>query len=197
MKIEFLEETHQYFVDGIEKPSVTTILKEVFGGMEDIPLLTLQKAGERGTIFHAITEMQDKKFPEYEIIEYQEKAEKAYFEAYGDDWKANAQLNTYNALNLPKWEKIEEQFYCAELGYVGTVDRISATAIYDTKTSSAIDRLKWSLQTTAYAMPFGKKECYAIWLPRKGNGKIIKLDYIPDDWLAVLRVYNLKKGKKK
>jgi hypothetical protein len=196
MKIEFFEDAHQYYVNRVEKPSVTTILQEVLGGMDDIPPLTLEKAGQRGKIIHSITEMMDKDYPEYEIIEYQEKAEKAYFEAYGDDWKANAQLNTYNALNLPKWDKIEESFYHKELGYVGTVDRVES-AIWDLKTSSTVDRLKWSLQTTAYAMAFDKKECYAIWLPRKGNGKIIKLDYIPDDWLAVLRVYNLKKGKNK
>lgn len=196
MSIVFVEDTHQYYVNGVEKPSVTTILQEVFGGMEDIPPLTLEKAGQRGKIIHSITEMMDKDYPEYEIIEYQEKAEKAYFEAYGDDWKANAQLNTYNALNQLKWDKIEEPFYNTKLNYVGTVDRTTETAIWDIKTSSAVDRLKWSLQTTAYAMAYDLKECYAIWLPRKGNGKIIKLDYIPDDWLAVLRVYNLKKGKK-
>ena len=52
-KLDYFENGHEYYVNGIEVPSVTTMLKVRFGGKYDgIPEATLRRAAEKGTDLH-------------------------------------------------------------------------------------------------------------------------------------------------
>ena len=56
-KVEYIDQTHTYIVDGIITPSVTQILKMVFPGKYDgVDKATLESASRKGTLLHSIIE---------------------------------------------------------------------------------------------------------------------------------------------
>lgn len=51
--LEYLDDSHEYLVDGIIVPSITTMLKSKFGGKyEGVDQATLKRASEKGTEVH-------------------------------------------------------------------------------------------------------------------------------------------------
>lgn len=56
-QLEYIEETHEYLLDGILFPSITEILKVRFGKKyDDVDAKTLKRAGEKGTQLHQVIE---------------------------------------------------------------------------------------------------------------------------------------------
>ncbi len=55
--VEYLDDTHQYFVDGQEVPSVTQVVGKLFPGeYKDVDPTVLARAAARGTELHAAIE---------------------------------------------------------------------------------------------------------------------------------------------
>lgn len=57
-EFRFEEATHSYFLNAEKLPGVTSVLS-LLGGYEGVPKKILQKAAERGTAVHKITELDD------------------------------------------------------------------------------------------------------------------------------------------
>jgi hypothetical protein len=68
--LEYLDDSHQYLVDGIIVPSITQMLKTKFGGKyEGISKATLQNASKLGTAVHEAIERMCKDGTEAELPE--------------------------------------------------------------------------------------------------------------------------------
>ena len=68
--LEFLDESHQYLVDGVCVPSITQILKIKFGGKyEGIDKDTLKRASEAGTQMHQAIQDYCEKGIETDLVE--------------------------------------------------------------------------------------------------------------------------------
>jgi hypothetical protein len=68
--LEYLDDSHEYLVDGILVPSITTMLKSKFGGKyEGISKDTLQNASRLGTAVHEAIERMCKEGVEAELPE--------------------------------------------------------------------------------------------------------------------------------
>ena len=141
MTLHFDPELHVYTDDGVEIPSVTRIIAPItgFGGA---PVDRIEKAAERGTAVHLLTEIHDRGdlSPVHDDLVQQ-------YEGYLSAWRDF--LNDYR----PKWTGIEERVYHAIYGYAGTADRFGVmdglAGVLDIKTTSRIHN-ETGVQLAAY-----------------------------------------------
>lgn len=169
--IVFDDATHTYLVDGLEVPSVTTILQPLSNrGYSNINPSVLDYARRRGTAVHEALEMIDLGGdPEItpEIL--------PYITAY-QEW-----CNIYK----PTWVGVEQIVYNEQDSYIGTLDRIGyfngddkLLNIVDIKTSSPTREsiISACIQTYAYAKaydPHGAIGQYALFLKPDGTWRFV------------------------
>ena len=68
--LEYIDETHQYLVDGEIVPSVTQIIKKAFGNMYDgVSKEVLQRAANKGSEMHSVIELYETEGKESDIPE--------------------------------------------------------------------------------------------------------------------------------
>lgn len=124
--VDFDAETHTYRVNGEVVPGVTSIIR-CLSDFTGVPVERLERAGERGSAVHLLTEMSDKGGLRYRITVPEEYA------AYVEAWHA------FTKDYRPKFLGIEERLYHPEMGYCGTADRIAVidgeAGILDLKTT--------------------------------------------------------------
>ena len=143
-ELSFEESTHTYKLDGVEIPSVTTIMKPLSQSLyKTVDEAVLNKAAERGTIIHnAIENFIKFGFSDcpHEYI--------TYFHAFLQ-W-----CKDYSV------EIIQSEFktYHKLMKYAGTIDLICKIGgekfIVDYKTSASVNRMLTGVQTEAYAKAF-------------------------------------------
>lgn len=146
--IVFDETDHSYLVDGVEVPSVTTILKPLTDrGYTKVNQSVLDYAANRGRAVHEALEIYDLGGEPNIDLEIE-----GYIRAYLE----------WESIYKPRWEGVEQIVYCDKLEYIGTLDRIgwmngySEFAIVDLKTSNPTKEALVSvcLQTWAYALAY-------------------------------------------
>lgn len=178
--IEFIEETHQYVLDGILVPSVSEILHFIFPDKyKGVDKKVLNKKAEYGTKLHEAIEMYEE-----EIKEVSE--EVAFINTVHIkelNYIQEASLRQY--LKLKRENEIEvikqEQMIHYEDLYAGRFDMIAKidnkTCLCDIKTTAELDEEYLSWQLSFYELATGQHfdELYAIWLPKKELGKLIKI----------------------
>ena len=163
------EDTHTYIVDGVELPSVTTILRFIRADLGTVNPSVLAMAAERGKAVHAACEMID----------------------YGGDFEIQdgieGYLRSYNTFlrdYSPEWVGIESPACSPGRGFAGTIDRWGfiddAPAVVDLKTVGSPTRetyISLCAQTAAYAYCLGYNEgCRRYGLFLKANGDYRLLD---------------------
>lgn len=168
-QIDFFEKEHIYLVDGVEKPSVTTVLNVISSMQYNyIDPGILEQARLRGSMVHEETQMIDLDFPSdqvpFEIV--------GYIKAYREF------LRDYK----PVWEGIEQTVYDEERGVCGTIDRygtiLNRKTVIDIKCKSsptAINHVCDCSQTAEYASCLGwGQECdrLAVYLLKDGNYRV-------------------------
>ena len=139
-KLSFVEETHQYFLDGRELPSVTTLLRPLSSSAYGtVNPSVLSAAAYRGTVVHQAIEWFNIFHIEDIMPEY-----KAYFDAYYE-WCEEVQ---------PEILKIEYKTYHPQLMYAGTVDLLCKIKdelwLVDYKTSHTVLEDIYRVQLEAY-----------------------------------------------
>ena len=162
-KITFDAENHQYYIDGVEVPSVTTVCRFLaYDQKSDKPWLA-REAADRGTRIHAACAM----------IDYGEEPE--------EDFETAGYLKAYRRFlkdYRPDWDGIEYIVGCAVLGIAGTIDRFGTlydgrTCILDIKTGSQLHDAPLRAQLTGYQwlLPphFTAKYLYALQLSKDGT----------------------------
>ena len=164
-KITFDAENHQYYIDGVEVPSVTTVCRFLsYDQKSDKPWLA-RVAADRGTRIHAACAM----------IDYGEKPE--------EDFETAGYLKAYRRFlkdYRPDWEGIEYTVGDAQLGLAGTIDRFGTlydgrSCILDIKTGSQLHDAPLRAQLTGYKRllaldrGFYPEYLYALQLSKDGT----------------------------
>lgn len=154
-QFQFDDATHTYRVDGSILPSVTTIIKPLFGDFYTrLDKHVLEDAAQRGTAVHALTEHIDRGDP-FDIDDYG-----ADMGGYRDAWRAF--LRDSRAVIIG----IEGRNYHPALRYAGTYDRLmdidGERGILDIKTTSQL-MPQTAIQTEGYRL------IEEAWHPRPGR----------------------------
>lgn len=190
--LEFKEETHQYFYNGLEVPSVTQIISASnSGALENIPTSILDNASERGTAVHQAIEF----FNKYNFTNIADEY-KEYFEAY-KKWR------TY-CISEQAEISSELQIYNNILHYAGTIDMLikEGTDYYlvDIKTTNELNMKYVALQLSAYkealhSQGIEVKEMYVLWLKKDGTYEFNKVPDKKNIFMYSLLLYNFWKGE--
>jgi hypothetical protein len=138
MTIVFKEDTHQYFVDGKEYPSVTTILHS----LNDFSFVNkdlLERAAKFGTAVHYATELYDSNTLDLDTLD-------PTLMPYVDAW--DQFLNAYEPEIISCEQRVASMY-----GYAGTLDRYvkidGQRIIIDIKSGSVVPKYT-GLQLSAY-----------------------------------------------
>lgn len=186
--LTFDSETHTYRVGDEIIPSVTQILKDI--GLIDTTHFKPEHS-ERGTTVHEATQFWDETGMEDDTIPEE-------LLGYLEGWKKFREETGFTPSH------IEQPLYSTQ-GYAGTVDRIGKThkinpILLDIKSGPP---QPWHrLQLAAYALMVKSElripiwECWGVHLKKDGKYSVETYRSIDNsaDWLAVLRVYQLKQG---
>lgn len=171
--IFFDPDSHIYLVDGVEVPSVTTILGLITDSeYKKVNPSVLDTAAKRGSVVHEYCQLYDcDALPDEDVYGIM-----GYIKAYADF------VRDYRCV----WEQIEAPVY-SSMGFAGTLDRAGLVegkqAIVDIKTianPTKMSKFVVCMQTTAYAIAraetFGTPtyKRYAVYL--KANGEYSVLD---------------------
>lgn len=158
MQIDYIENKHQYMVDGILVPSVSTLVAYATGDIyKDIPEFILEKARNHGTAVH-------------DAIENFERNGSMSFE-YEREVREYIKLKEQYILNVKDMEKIinYKKHYCGRYD----IQDIDGT-LWDIKTTSKFhkENLEWQLGLYYLAMGVEKEIGYCIHIPKKGKSKV-------------------------
>lgn len=174
----FDEATHTYRIEGKVIPSVSEIVRRILPNQyKDVPEFVLRKAAEFGTDVHSMIEV------------YNDTG--LYLPA--EDERKNHCLDEWIKLKDGITIKASEMRVHYKDIYAGTFDALAEMdgklALIDFKTTSKVHEEYLTLQLNLYRMALeslseGRVERLAgIWLPKKGKGKIVECELIPDEKL--------------
>ena len=184
------EETHQYFVDGVEKPSVTEIAKPISAErLNALQMHLLEVARKRGTRCHEL-------FEQFLLLGDLEGSDiEDEYIPYVKQFMLWAR--TYRPKVLFTEKQLFGQDFCGTADLVCEID--GKTIIVDYKTSSAVDKKSLSVQLEGYyrlCRDYGMDidDVYYLHIRKDGyTFKQIKRDVL---WFDLLLVHNKKmKGK--
>ena len=188
MNLEFIEDTHSYFLGDVPIPSVSEIIKPIYQKVYgNIDRETLDVAAERGTRVHRAIEFLSK----YNLCAIDSDIS-GYIEAYKKyrkqykDWKLQySELRTYHK-SLLYGQTIDELYETPE-----------GTVILDIKTTKFAHPNAWSIQLSAYKAGYESqygKVLKIMALQLFENGKYI-LHELKDNFsifLSCLEIYNFE-----
>lgn len=190
-KIELIESEHRYFIDGVERPSVTQIIDAVLSDMYLIPAHVLEPARQLGTAVHVATALDDSGCLDESTVH---PVVRPYLEAY----RRFRRERRFTPL------VIEQKVYSARYCYAGTLDRIGffdsggALVQLDIKSGMALPEV--GPQTAAYDQAFFEttgeraQERGALYLQDDGS-YVLRPCHDPSDFstfLAALQIYNYR-----
>ena len=158
MKIDYIDETHQYMIDGILVPSVSPLVAYATGDIySNVPLEILDKARKHGTAVH-------------DAIENFERTG-AIDEEHSAEVKSYKELKEKYLLNVKEMEQIVayKKHFC---GRYDILD-IDGT-LWDIKTTSKYHEENLAWQLGLYYLGLGKEKDigYCIHIPKKGKPKV-------------------------
>ena len=158
--IEYIEETHQYLINGVLVPSVTQIINRIYPNKyTGVPESVLNRKADFGTHVHeavqndsneGLTMLEDMCFQEWVRLR----------DSHNIQAVEQEQIVHYKTLFAGRFDMVAYVNY-----YLCLVD-IKTTATLDT------DALSWQLGM--YKMAYDKpiENCYCLWLPKKGVGQL-------------------------
>ena len=184
---------HKYFYDGLEVPSVTTILKSAnLVNFDMVPYQVLEKAAYIGTCVHNATAYADAGTLDYSTID-------ECLTGYLDAWEKFKKETGF------KFTHIEVKLYSEKYKYAGAIDRIGTIngkeVLPDIKTGA--HTISHGPQTAAYAqaakemgiITSRKPDRFTVQLNENGTYKLIPLKGNADfsAFLNALAIHNYKK----
>lgn len=169
----FDEDKHEYTIEGRIIPSVTQILNatKFKGKLDGIPEEVLKQAADRGTRVHRAIEIESDN-------ELQDEKEKSCYRK----WKV---LEAKHSILV---KEKEFMVYSEEYDYAGTGDgigTIGAEAIWDYKTTSALDKeyVGYQLGLLMLARKIERLKGYAVHIHHRNGGKLVEVDIPPKEEL--------------
>lgn len=176
-KVKYIDETHQYFIGKKEVPSVSKLVEFACGtSYTGISPEVLNKAADYGTSVHNAIEK---------------------YETTGEiEESLNAQVNEYIALKKKYLLDVEsmEQIISDGKNYAGRYDILDTSKqLWDIKTTSKTyeEKWEWQLSLYSYALKLDSKVAFVIYLPKKGNSKVIMINlHTAEEVKALIDLYN-------
>jgi hypothetical protein len=194
LSLQFVEEGHKYTLDGLEIPSVTKVLNDIFPISDFVSKELLEEAGKLGKQVHNATELWDR-----EILDYEELH--PLLKAYLNSWVKFRKDYNFEPTD------IELQLFHPVYKYAGRIDRVGFSGkdkiLLDIK--SGTKQKTHAYQTAAYEELFNydkkKKEFlikkrWTVYLSE--DGYKVEPYLSPNDrniFLACLTIYNAKRSK--
>jgi len=177
-EIEFIPDTHQYLVDGVLVPSVTTIIKKILPDKyKGISTSILQKKAEYGTKGHSIIEtIGSNLMNDVEALEYIKELYQAKYINQDMFISLREFIRLARKNNMDIIENESMVAYGHE--FVGTLDMIADVkgkrSLIDIKFTQELDKeyLSWQLGMYSMASSEKFKEYYCLWLPKGKMGKL-------------------------
>ena len=176
--IQFTKDDHRYYMDGIPLPSVSSILRQIFGNKyEGIPEHILERARIFGTEVHELVEL----YNETDI------------ERFTDDPLKNHCLSEWIRLKTENGIEViaSEQIVHFNDLYGGTFDGLGkigdALVLLDYKVTYKLDKEHLLLQLNLYRMAYewmtGAKisKLYGVWLRKRDRAELVELEILDDD----------------
>ena len=167
--LTFIEETHQYLLNGVLLPSVSQILKFIFPNKySGVSEATLSKKAKYGSIMHEYIELFEngryKELPELDL--YQKLSFKQY-----------CRLKAKYDIEVLSQEKMihYEDYYAGRFDMIANIQ--DKECLCDIKTTAELDKEYLSWQLSLYEFAYGKKfkRLYAIWLPKGKVGELVEI----------------------
>lgn len=190
-KLKFVEESHQYFLDNVELPSVTTLIGEILGDKyEGVDADVLKRASEHGTKVHKLIE----EFENGKIVNYLLLNEREI-----DNLEEYKRIKGFDTL------KTEFKVHYKDL-YAGTIDGIGVDdennqIIYDIKTTSEVDFNYVCYQLSLYLLAYDEENynnylAYILHFPKNKRAKKVMVELLDREELngVIGKIKELKKG---
>lgn len=196
--LQFDEATHRYTLDGVELPSVTKILDDVFDEYRSIDPETLRRAQERGTAVHKACELHDMAQLDFSSVD---ETIAPYLEGY------------IKFVSETKFEHhaVEQKVVSRKYGYAGTLDRLGVLGKskrrcqIDLKSAVSVSR-SVGPQTAAYEQAAREEhwiepkeiiDRYALQLRADGGYRLLPCKSPADFsvFLSALTIYKFKRGQ--
>lgn len=184
------EENHKYYVNGVEKPSITEIAKPISAErLNALQMALVERARERGKRCHEL-------FEEYLLLGEldTEEIETEYF-PYVKQFVLWAK--TYRPRVLFTEKKLYGQEFCGTADLICEID--GKSIIVDYKVTSAIDKKSLSVQLEGYDRlaklnGIHIDECWFLHI--KKDGFVFKPITKDSEWFDILLAHNKKmRGK--
>lgn len=190
-KLKFVEESHQYFLDNVELPSVTTLIGEILGDKyEGVNDDVLKRASEHGIKVHKlIEEFENGKIANYLLLNEREI----------DNLEEYKRIKGFDTL------KTEFKVHYKDL-YAGTIDGIGVDdennqIIYDIKTTSEVDFNYVCYQLSLYLLAYDEENydnymAYILHFPKNKRAKKVMVELLDREELngVIGKIKELKKG---
>lgn len=190
-RLKFVEGSHQYFLDNVELPSVTTLIGEILGNKyEGVDGDVLKRASEHGTKVHKlIEEFENGKIANYLLLNEREI----------DNLEDYKRIKGFDTL------KTEIAVHYKDL-YAGTIDGIGVDdennqIIYDIKTTSEVDFNYVCYQLSLYLLAYDEENynnylAYILHFPKNKRAKKVMVELLDREELngVIGKIKELKKG---
>ena len=171
VEIEFIEQTHQYLVDGMLVPSVSDLIKFIFPNKySSIPPHILKAKAEFGTHVHDAIE----KYEKCEDVELTLEEEICFSEYLA--LKEQFDIDPIEQETLVHFE----DRYCGRLDMIANVSGVRS--LIDIKTTAKLDKESLSWQLSFYNMAYLTQnpkgyfdKYYCIWLPKGKMGQLVEI----------------------
>lgn len=158
MQIDYIDETHQYMIDGILVPSVSALVAYATGNIyKDVPEWVLDKARIYGTAVHDAIEL---------------------FESTGEvTFEYEKEIEKYIGLKEKYLLKVKdmEQIVAYKNHFCGRYDIQDVEGnIWDIKTTSSYHKENLEWQIGLYYLGMGKErdKGFCLHIPKKGKAKV-------------------------
>lgn len=191
MEVEFIEQTHQYLIEGVLVPSVSEILRFIFPDKyKDVPHRVLKEKALFGTHIHEAIEAYEKgKEPCLTDME------RVTFSQYLR-FKEEYQIKPIEMEMIIHYKDL----YAGRLDMTAYVKGLKT--LIDVKTTCKLDYESLAWQLGMYKLAYGKargipiEKCCCLWLPKKDLGQLVEIEpKNKDDILEVLGRYEKQKSK--
>lgn len=190
-KLKFVEGSHQYFLDNMELPSVTTLIGKILGNKyEGVDEEVLKKASEHGIKVHKlIEEFENGKIANYLLLNEREI----------DNLEEYKRIKGFDTL------KTEFKVHYKDL-YAGTIDGIGVDdennqIIYDIKTTSEVDFNYVCYQLSLYLLAYDEENydnymAYILHFPKNKRAKKVMIELLDREELncVIDKIREFKKG---
>lgn len=188
--IEFIEDTHQYLIDGILVPSVTQIVRKSF--KEDfyanVPSYILEAKAEYGNKIHAAVE---------EILTGSGKSIKL---STMQNISVDCAIEKMKECGLIGGKYKSEKLVSYKHLYAGTYDLYNTdmNVLIDIKTTAKYNKEYLEKQLGMYrvAMKKSSAKCYCLWMPKKDAVRVIPVEPIKkEEVLDMVDAYNADRAE--